>query len=442
MSFKLNVVSFNVGSLNDWQNLHARALLKQENSIEFKPTNPNQLERQEVFNEKLRIEVENQIQNNDLIIKKHNDLVKANLIALIDNFAPDVFCLQEYEKSREEYQSLRNVFQEKGYTVIAAKNDLAVVYKTKKFNPVNNGILTFNEQLNEAQELSPFPALYVDLQEIASNKIVRVVTDHVKGFDGVDKKNLTNKKIKKNNVKDDMSARLTDYIRIANEGNTTDFKSMSGDAALDLSLNVIDKEDPDFIIYGLDANTTSKEVSDNKTKRLHPQRMRLFQLYKFVLDPGKTPTIRDGNHAGSVKYDYIGAKSNDNNHSVRIINTYIDGINTEDMLDNPGKLMSDHLPNLATIIFSLITIKNVAAVGRGELGLSILTEEMEKYWSKSADSPEIIKFYKKAIKAKRIYQQNSFFSLWFSFIHKLGFGALAKAEKLISNIEKEKVRGS
>ncbi len=59
-----------------------------------------------------------------------------------------------------------------------------------------------------------------------------------------------------------------------------------GDIALDTTLNCLEKQSQeiDIILFGLDANSTSKQSSHEKIHRLHPKRMRLFELYGYQMD--------------------------------------------------------------------------------------------------------------------------------------------------------------
>jgi hypothetical protein len=113
--------------------------------------------------------------------------------------------------------------------------------------------------------------------------------------------------------------------------------------------NLFRKTKPDFIVYGLDANTTVKSVSDNKQLRLHPKRMRLFEKRNFRHDVSDNRgTIIDANSYRKLKFDYVLAKGGYRS-SIAVHNENIREVNDESLLDNPGEIISDHLPVLTNI---------------------------------------------------------------------------------------------
>lgn len=116
-----------------------------------------------------------------------------------------------------------------------------------------------------------------------------------------------------------------------------------------------DKDAPDVIIYGLDANTALKrhKYEPKSEKGAHPKRLRLFTNRKFKYDTkDNSPTIVDGNDQTKRRYDYIFTRALKGHFEIDIANERMN----EEYLDNPLKSSSDHL-----FVKSKIEVKPIRA---------------------------------------------------------------------------------
>ncbi len=366
LKLDVNVVSFNVGSLGDWQNLAAIYELQNEDPI-LNAYTPKT--KQEIDNFKLRISAKTR-EIKDTFEQTHAQLVSVKLQHLIDQFQPAVFCLQEFQVEKS-HQAITDILTRNGY-VIAGEKDNCIAYKSEDYKKVNKGRQTF-DSLKSPMKGKSSPGRYVDLIHKQSKTIIRVVSHHVQGFNAVKKKKHTEEKRKSLKEKTflplNAKERLARFISFFNSEHED--SAARGDAGLEHSLANIEKKSckpyqlksfinlknpkPDLIIYGLDANATAKYVSEAKMDRLHPKRMQLFDLRNYQYDQqDKTPTILDWNDLHPRKYDYVCVKTH-RAAAVAIESVCIPGLNNRELLYHPDQLMSDHLPVFAKISFVTTT---------------------------------------------------------------------------------------
>lgn len=380
MSFTINVFNGNIGSFNDWELLVARNQLQQEEGIQLNPSLASP-EKKEKFFKKLT-DLTGQHNFKDKVVEAHNQIVKDKLQAVLNQFQPDIFCLQEYfdPNLNHLYGVFDDILNAADYKLIRCP-DLAIAYKKSDYEQIASGYLTFDPENNLLynKNIGVSPALYIDLRHKESKAVVRVVTDHVAGFDAVKQKEATLRRRyyskKKFTLPNSHQERLDYFLSKLDSKLNSKKAAARGDAALELSLQDIEtakvhypssenrlakifpwlhrffkSTKPDLIIYGLDANTTAKYTSKNKNERLHPKRIRLFEKYGYQCDKDdQSPTIRDGNSFERSKYDYVFTKPTSKVDQVTIKDRQIEGINHPEMLDQPDQLMSDHLPVLAQI---------------------------------------------------------------------------------------------
>ncbi len=362
MNLDINVVSFNVGSWGDWQNLAAIQGLQNEDPILNAST---QETKQEIDNFKLRINSKTR-EIKDTFAQAHAQLVSVKLQYLIDQFQPAIFCLQEYQKEKT-HQAIADILTKNGYIIVGEK-DNCIAYKSEAYKRANKGNQTF-DSLKSPMKGRSSPGRYVDLIHKQSKTIIRVVSHHVQGFNALKKKKHSEEKRKSLEEKTilplNAEERLAHFISLFDSEHEDSVAR--GDAAIEHSLAAIEKKScklpcfkgfltlknpkPDLVIYGLDANATAKYVSEAKIDRLHPKRMQLFDLRGYQYSKlDTTPTILDWNDLRPRKYDYVCVKTHQA-AAITIESMCIPGLNNRELLYQPGQLMSDHLPVFAKISY-------------------------------------------------------------------------------------------
>lgn len=289
VSLSLNIASFNVGTEGDWLGLHERAEWKVKKGRDIISSTELNVDRaalrEFVTQEKITLEQ---------AIDTHRQKIKAHLGHCLQEFKPDIICLQEYfynPKSGNPHQSIKDILESSGYAIVGVESrpgridDKAIAYKRESFECLRTQT-TFKGGEFE-------PACFADLKHRLTGIVIRAVSDHVPGFNGKSHK-IHPGKVKS---KTPMPTKFEERVKFFNRDDYT----VSGDRALDLSLRNLEEntnKQADVIIYGLDANTTSKASSADKKHRLHPKRMRLFDMYKYLMDnSNNNPTIIDSNDA-------------------------------------------------------------------------------------------------------------------------------------------------
>lgn len=259
---------------------------------------------------------------------QYEQLASKTFQAIFDSFDPHLLCLQELT-SGPEHDVIIDKVKKLGY-ILLRENGLAIAYKQERFSLLNHAIVDSIEN----------GALYADLRERRTGKIVRVVSDHLFGFNV--EKYRKGKEV-------EASEALTRLTKL-------------GDVALSCNLEAIDLEPkrcsfffcgsdnrPDLVIYGLDANVTAPYI--DTPSQVHAKRLIPFLERGYSCDmQDHLPTILDTNDAKSHKYDYIFCKALKGRLS--IVDRQIDHVNDPRFLANPTYCMSDHLPVLATISHS------------------------------------------------------------------------------------------
>ena len=249
--------------------------------------------------------------------------VAPRIFQMIDeNFCPDIICLQELfrESNAREQKGIRYWLTGMGYAIIDGSDnkktgDTAIAYRKSRFTVLKTSITQGD-------------ALYADLQEVTTKKIIRIVSDHVPGFR--------------------TTATRDDIIEAAK----------FGDAQLQKTLGEVDvvskgffkkifsqkvDSDPDLIIFGLDSNTTT-------SNEIHPERMKMLTERDFIEADDHTPTIIDHSSKRPYKFDHICVKGV--NAKVSIQNEQFEGLSGEAALDRITHGMSDHTPVFSRIMIS------------------------------------------------------------------------------------------
>lgn len=396
MLTEINVVSFNTGTPIDWiQQYLYSDLMKLGIERDPKMAQKKILEMKESVIKKTDAIMQNRYkqvdyQNSEVdsnifkeVLKWHDNVAEKVIKEIIINFNPSIICLQEYKHKEkgDEYQCIATILKSEGFVV---KNyyDLAVAYKSKEFT-FKGGINTFNPNDNSLNDNSLTskkifckPGYFVDLTHNKTNLTLRVITDHVKGFDASVQKNKIRKSQykKKFTIPNNHEQIMNSLLKRVDHND-----AYKGDIALEQSLESIEKtrivkicstlekdsegklyykkmetfQDPDFYVLCIDSNTTLKGVSKKKEECLHPKRLRLInemRFFKSDLTNGSA-TIIDHNDFHPRKIDYIFAKSFSSTSEITTKDRILNGINDSNLLLTPNLMMSDHLPVLSTIIY-------------------------------------------------------------------------------------------
>ena len=231
------------------------------------------------------------------------------------DFLPSFMCLQEI--TRSEHQFLIDFLEKMGFTVLQ-KYGTAVCFQNSQFICLDHQ-MTLNDDTG---------ALYADLRLKGTKKIIRVVSSHLPGFN-VSKMTQSPHAVKVGDSA--LEAQLT-TVDTAKRVFSTFFSCFS------------EVNTPNFIFYGLDANTTADFVSE----KVHPERLTPLFMHGFVPDIHDIKaTIIDDSTGHPYRYDYLFCKCV--NGSATVQNCEIEGINNQAMLGDPDKAMSDHLPVLARL---------------------------------------------------------------------------------------------
>lgn len=343
---ELKVVSFNVGTTNDWTNLFVRDQLLQANEWEMNPDTIGE------FPEKFDAFMATHAKED--LPKYQEQKVERHLGSLLDEFDPDILCLQEYYAG--EAVAVKKFLEESGYEIIGIE-DTAIAVKQDAFEKIQTGIpLHSDDSYFLNHELSVNTPRFLDILHIESDTVIRVASDHVKGFSVPGQKLQTENRramnpLSKFELSEVFEEREAQLLEKAKQG---DFAA-KGDLSLDISLHNLEGEGdvrPHIIIYGLDANASQKITeTDEKVKGqgAHPKRMRLFDFWGYAGSESAAPTILDGTDALPRAYDYIRVKPLVENLSVEIESQVLEEINDPKLLHQPSKIMSDHLPALAVI---------------------------------------------------------------------------------------------
>lgn len=266
--------------------------------------------------------------SHDELTKKSNEkyaaLAKGVFAKILMEFkgGPDLICLQELNSRLPEQKELLKTLNNFGYTIVGEKTkDTAIAFKNSKFKLEKEGIA---DKLN--------PTIYADLREKASNKVVRVISDHVPGFN-----------IAKGNLKVEKKDRYNDDA----EAGDLHLKMVMKETDPELEAN--EKSGPCAVIYAADTNTTGGKQAKN-IDAIHSRRLESLYENGFIEDDtDREPTTFDANTGVAYKYDHILVKGVA--AEVEVEDLPVKGLTGLEALASGGRTyMSDHLPVFAKVI--------------------------------------------------------------------------------------------
>lgn len=296
---------------------------------------------------------------------EYQEFSKRLMHQIHDQFAPKIICLQEVDATNFPAQEeMLRVINELGYEVInqavreknnpnpkdrpVTTRDCVVAYKKDSF-AFKKAVLTKED------------ALTVDLIHSESNRCIRIVSDHVAGFNS--------------------SQFLQDPSEIKiDAGQEVGDRNLSKTLAKvdQLTSNFLEKtfsNKPSGIIYCLDANSTISGLQEE----LHPKRLEQLEEHGFVTDhQAPSPTTFDASTNLAMCFDYVFVKGE--NSSVKNLKwsfpdssgqtltslqerTSIIGEiffrkqtskapqNDKERIEKMNMLMSDHLPVISHVTF-------------------------------------------------------------------------------------------
>lgn len=306
MTVEFKCVSYNIGGLPD-----TRRLLSKDNKSMISNGKVEEIRKRILKNEPLKYD------DSIDLCEYYKDLSKNVFKALLKE-NPDVICLQElnlrfsggnyYSKSPEHLEIMNLV--DTDYHVIGA-GGTAVLVRKSKFDIVSH-------------KTTDIGTTTVDLKEKASGKLVRVLSDQVAGF------NINGSNSEEDAENGDNGLENTIQYFAPKKSLWQKIKEfVSGRSS----------EEPDLVIYGLDANSSRK---------VHPERLAILTKNEFVTDDkDNEPTIIDHNDNKKHKYDYIFCRAK-TGEEVEIVSRTFKHAQTN--LDQPAISLSDHVPVQATII--------------------------------------------------------------------------------------------
>lgn len=244
---------------------------------------------------------------------------------------PDLICLGEFNPGVKDHKGIAKELKEGNYGFVTGNKafDTNVAYNKDRF-------VLIQEKLTKGE------AIFVDLQDTVSKRVIRVVADHVAGFNGVQQKADT--KIVKKSI-DSLESVLK-----AKEGKRV--RVNRGDQNLDdtlkeiLDINEKEKFKPSMIIYTADLNTTPTYVKD----RLHPKRFQKLIDAGFIADDKDSePTIVDPNFKKALKYDVIVARALTEQLTVSVQSKPLEKAGSLKFVMDYTTFPSDHAPVEARI---------------------------------------------------------------------------------------------
>ncbi len=300
----------------------------------------------------------------------YQSLINVAFQSFLTDIKPDIICLQEFNPRVNDHKGIAKKLHKQGYEFTKG-HDANIAYQTSKFTQVRD-----KETLGDA--------MYLDLKDNATGRTLRVISDHVAGFNGKMQKEQTEiartgdteqkraeaKAYKKENTaaKDDRLKVTLDEIKEDLVTRKEEMKKYVDKVAVRSNRTLgfvrnyfsapLPQEPlgaPTLLIYAGDLNATGKYVSKNKEERLHPKRVALLTDAGFKCDENdREPTIIDANTKTVRKYDYVFSCIDEENKDFTIISTPVRvikkgsetlPISLYDFMSYP----SDHLPVLAKI---------------------------------------------------------------------------------------------
>jgi hypothetical protein len=300
-------------------------------------------------------------ENDEIALTNHVERVEKTVEDIIKNFSPSIFCLQQFDCLKcGASEVIAQVLFENNFTIIASNNtQAAIAYAVDAFviEGLDNPYETFPSVnpfiTNDSKsDQMPKPGVCLQLTHAATGVRVRIVSDRVLQFDAAKQKAAKkplSRKISRDVLKNNTghNGRLN-WLLSQKE---TSLPAL-GDAAVEQSLDLVEPDDKtELVIYGVNAHATAKYVSSKKRRRLHPLRLRLFEIRDYVMDKkDKRPTTCD---AGCKrKYDYVLVKAASKSAKISIENQIIQGVNNRQLFDSGLLRSGEHLPVLSIIKYS------------------------------------------------------------------------------------------
>lgn len=282
----------------------------------------------------------------DLGDKKVDDIYRdlalqifSKIAATFDTNGPDIICLQEFSFKAPEQKPIQEFLERAGYELIGLETkDTVIAYKNDRFTAHTSKILDSDNA----------PTISADLKHITTGKIIRVISDHVPGFD-------SNQYIKEAD-KQTSRSEMSETLRTLTENGDNHLKRVLQDTHL-VAKSFFERlfkqsnEEPVLIIYAGDTNSSNAKVYRSLSP-IHPERLGLLEKFGFTTDATDTePTLTEHNTRLPYKYDHIFAKAVKG--TVSIEHEEIEGLTGETMLAKYGREnMSDHVPIFAKIKLS------------------------------------------------------------------------------------------
>lgn len=355
MSLNFSVSNINLGSSEEWMKLNACQELKKEYPG-FQLSNLfSQIEKiKEFFCNKL--EQEKNKAKVEKVNQAYQKLRLEQLNTLLDLYqgkdqevGPAVICLENYDTTQVQSEEIKNLIEGRGYAIII-KNKIAFAYKKKEYNLLAPKAADGGEK---GEMLEAGTAYYLDFEHQKTKQIVRVVTQTIKKFDSV-KHKACEKKIK------DLSPNMQ-------------CEALEGDAELELSLKTVShvipkgffakiyyfitrlfsrkKEvKPHIIIYIVKGNAAAEHTGRHANWHMHPQRLKLLDAYGYQTDlQDQNPTAIDPFDFCQRKVDYFYIKTLSSKAKVSIQSRVIMQFNDASILDQPNRMVSEHLPVISDI---------------------------------------------------------------------------------------------
>jgi len=284
--------------------------------------------------------------NKDPGDKKIDDIYKdlalqifSKIAATFDTNGPDIICLQEFSFKAPEHKPIKEFLERAGYELIGLETkDTVIAYKNDRFSAQTSKILDRDNA----------PTITADLKHSATGKVIRVISDHVPGFDSKQYLEEAGKKTS--------SSETAESLRSLTENGDNHLKRVLQDTNLVAKsffgrLFKQSNEEPVLVIYAGDTNSSSAKVY-RPLSPIHPERLGLLEKFGFTTDNTDTePTLTEHNTRLPYKYDHIFAKAVQGTVSIK--HEKIEGLTGETMLAKYGREnMSDHVPIFAKIKLS------------------------------------------------------------------------------------------
>lgn len=243
----------------------------------------------------------------------------------------DIICLQEMIGA--QHQFVQKLLISNGF-IYVGDNRLGVAFLPERFTLLSAG----NTYVWENKAIRP--SYGVDLFDKTTQKVIRVISAHLKGFNVAAQKQWTAE-----------AKKLTIPAQIRGLKYRKNNQTIRGDLELQQALRSIQimhaSRPAELTIIGLDANATAPSIQ-NSEFRVHTKRLQQLSDYGFQNDnKDQDPTISDKSDGKWRRYDYIYGMTIRNNPNFTIWSHPAFQLGAQD----PKTLMSDHVPVIAKITF-------------------------------------------------------------------------------------------